>query len=197
MENCPIQVYADLNQFNALLKKFWENGQLCQEGQGSTCKYVMGDTTCVLGGAPSLKSVKSRFEITIPMQDCSRSAFLGGFNGKMDFKLSFIPKACHNGDFCLDDPKPDVVLTESTVGGALRKPEDGGLGFREMVLERMRGAILGAATSFTRIPFASAVSGPLSQIPLKAQGQVDAGNGFFGVCLEPDQAASAGGVSQQ
>ncbi len=197
MKNCPIQVYADLNQFNALLKKFWQNGQLCQTGSGEECKYVMGDVTCILGDAPSLKSVKSRFEVTIPMERCSRSAFLGGFSGKMDFKLSFIPKACHNGDFCLDDPIPDVVLTESSVGGALRKKENGGLGFRDMVLDRMKDAILGAATSFTRIPFASAVSGPLAQIPLKAQGQVDAGNGFFGVCLEPDNnKGSAMGSSQ-
>lgn len=197
MKNCPIQVYADLNQFNGLLETFWQNGQICQEGSGSTCKYLMGDTTCILGAAPSLKSVKSRFEITIPMQNCSRSALLGGFNGKMDFKLSFIPKACHNGDFCLEDPIPDVVLTESTVGGALRKKENGGLGFRDMVLDAMKGAILGAATSFTRIPFASAVSGPLAQIPLKAQGQIDVGNGFFGVCLEPDnQKAGAGGSAQ-
>lgn len=197
MKNCPIQVYADLNQFNGLLKKFWENGQICQEGSGRECKYVMGDVTCILGDAPSLKSVSSRFEITIPMHNCSRSALLGGFRGKMDFKLSFIPKACHNGDFCLDDPIPDVKLYESTVGGALRTPENGGLGFREMVLDRMRGAILGAATSFTRIPFASAVSGPMAQIPLRAQGQVDVGNGFFGVCLEPDNnKASAGGSAQ-
>jgi hypothetical protein len=197
MKNCPIQVYADLNQFNELLNKFWQNGQICQEGSGAECKYVMGDVTCILGKAPSLKSVNSRFEITIPMQNCSRSAFLGGFNGKMDFKLSFIPKACHNGDLCLDDPIPDVILTESSVGGALRKKENGGLGFRDMVLDRMKGAILGAATSFTRIPFASAVSGPLAQIPLRAQGQVDAGNGFFGVCLEPDNNKGQTGGSRQ
>lgn len=197
MKNCPIQVYADLNQFNGLLKKFWENGQLCQEGSGPNCKYLLGDTSCILGSPPSLKSVGSRFEIKIPMKRCSRSAILGGFNGEMDFKLSFIPKACHNGDFCLEDPIPDVVLNESSVGGALRKKENGGLGFRDMVLDRMRGAILGAAQNFTRIPFASAVSGPLSQIPLKAQGQVDVGNGFFGVCLEPDNDKTASSGSAQ
>lgn len=196
MKNCPIQVYTDLNQLNGLLKKLWESGSLCQEGSGKDCKYLMGDTTCVLGAGPSLKSVGSRFEITIPMSNCSRSAILGGFSGKMDFKLSFIPKACHNGDFCLEDPIPDVVLTESSVGGALRKKENGGLGFRDTVLSRMKDAIIGAAKSFTRIPFASAVSGPMSQIPLKSQGQVDVGNGVFGVCLEPDNNKGNGGVAQ-
>lgn len=198
--NCPIQVYADLNQFNGLLKKMWENGQLCMKGKGPSwrgsgasrtpnpepCTMEMGGMTCRLDSAPQLKADRNgRYKVSVQLKRCSRPpAFLifGAFGGDINIDYTFKPKACENGDFCIDEPDPNWSVVEGTESGALRPKS----AFNTTVRNGLDAAINGALGKVIRIPMASAVSGPLADVPLRAEGRVDSGPGYFGACLEVD-----------
>ena len=95
---------------------------------------------------------------------------------------------------------PDSALTVSNIAGELDQPkvtwnvvrgsEQGWLKdpvMRAQVTKAIDKSINEAMSKAFRIPFASATSGFMAEIPLKAEGRTKAGNGYFGVCLKEDR----------
>lgn len=193
MKNCPVQVYIDVKQLNSLLKKLFESGQICESGGGpiwlprsggrrsinpNPCQFSsnMGGMSCKLDEAPQLKPKNGKYEVTIKMRGCNRINPLGFFlNKDFDTTVGFTPKACDNGDLCLGDAETKVSFPD----GALH------LGFKDTVESKIESSIKDAVSGMLKFPLGSAVKGPLANIPLKAQGQVDVAGDAFGICLEP------------
>lgn len=205
--NCPIQVYSDLNDMNALLRRMWENGQMCQEGRGAFvperssagqpqfynsgmpkgtgCKLEMSGMTCYLKSPPQLRYVSSsrRYATSVQMEKCFHNGFLGigKFGGDLNINYNFRAKACNNGDFCASNPN----VNWSVVPGTARFALQNGAAFNQTVMNALNEGISGALGSTVRLPLASA-TGMLGSVPLRSEGRVDTGAGFFGACLEVD-----------
>ena len=90
-------------------------------------------------------------------------------------------KACHNGDFCVDSPNVNWKVVPGTARFALQS----GAMFNETVMNALNKGITQGLGQTIRLPLASA-TGVLGDVPLKSEGRVDTGAGFFGACLKPD-----------
>ncbi len=205
--NCPIQVYSDLKDMNALLGRMWENGQMCAEGRGafvperdsagqpqfypsgmprgSGCKLEMSGMTCYLKSPPQLRYIASsrRYATSVQMEKCFHYGFLGigKFGGDLNINYNFRAKACNNGDFCAESPN----VNWSVVPGTARFALQNGAAFNQTVMNALNDGISGTLGSTVRLPLASA-TGVLGSVPLRSEGRVDTGAGFFGACLEVD-----------
>lgn len=197
--NCPIQAFVDLNQFNRVLTTLWEKGRICSNGQGAynpnSTEYPNGCVLptdviyCKLAAAPQLKylGASGRYSTNIQLRNCTKNIlpfglFGASIGGDFNATLTFKPKACHNGDFCIDQPNVTWNVVRGSEAGWLKDP-----GMRGQVTKAIDKAINEAMSKSFRIPFASATSGLMSEIPLKAEGRTKSGNGYFGVCLKEDR----------
>ncbi|MFP5387225.1 MAG: hypothetical protein ACLGHN_14200 [Bacteriovoracia bacterium] len=213
IKNCPVQVYADLIQFNKVLSKMWDTGRLCMKGKGSFkpqrdekgtqkyteegkplvesgCELNMGGMSCYVKTPPQLKyDYKTRkYNVGLDLTNCYRGPVIFGLaKFGADFKIDFAfePKACANGDFCMDKPEAKWSIVPGTERFSLKKESF----FDEMIKEKIDQAVTGAVKDTIRIPMTSG-AGPLGNIPLQAEGRVDSGPGYFGVCLELQKGAS-------
>ncbi len=205
--NCPIQVYTDLNDMNALLRKMWENGQMCESGRGpfvpernsagqpvyyssgmakgTGCYINMSGLGCYMKEPPQLRYITAtkRYATSVKVQSCFHNGFfgIGKFGGDLNINLDFKAKACHNGDFCVDSPNVDWNVVPGTERFALQN----GASFNGTVMGALNSGITQGLGQTIRLPLASA-TGVLGDVPLKSEGRVDTGAGFFGACLKPD-----------
>lgn len=197
--NCPIQAFVDLNQFNRVLTTLWEKGRICDGGQGA---YVQGSDAwpngcvlptnviyCKLNAAPQLKylGASGRYSTNIQLRNCTKNIlpfgmFGASIGGDFNATLTFKPKACHNGDFCIDQPQVTWNVVRGSEQGWLKDPV-----MRAQVTKAIDKSINEAMSKAFRIPFASATSGFMAEIPLKAEGRTKSGAGYFGVCLKEDR----------
>lgn len=197
--NCPIQAFVDLNQFNRVLTTLWEKGRICDGGQGAVvpnsdaypngCVLPTNVIYCKLNAAPQLKylGASGRYSTNIQLRNCTKNILPFGlfgatFGGDFNATLTFKPKACHNGDFCIDQPQVTWNLVRGSAEGWLKDPA-----MRGQVTKAIDKAINEAMSKSFRIPFGSATSGLMSEIPLKAEGRTKTGAGYFGVCLKEDR----------
>lgn len=187
--NCPIQAFVDLNQFNRVLSTLWERGRICDGGQGLECRLPTNMINCKLHAAPELKylGASGRYSTKIQLRNCKKDIlpfgmFGASIGGDFNATLSFKPKACHNGDFCIDQPAVTWNVVKGSEAGWLKDP-----GMRGQITRAIDKSINEAMSKAFRIPFASATSGLMAEIPLKAEGRTKAGAGYFGVCLKEDR----------
>lgn len=187
--NCPIQAYVDLNEFNKVLGTLWSAGRMCNSGSGKDCYLPTDLIACKLDAAPQLRYVgaSGRYSTNIKLRGCRKELLPFGIfgahvSGDFNVSLSFKPKACRNGDFCIDQPIVNWSLVNGSGTGLMSDPF-----MRAKVSQAIDGAINEAMGKTLRIPLASATSGFLSQIPLKAEGRTKAGAGYFGVCFKEDK----------
>ena len=214
MKGCPIQVYADLIEFNKVLAKMWDSGRLCMKGKGEFrpkldesgndaynsdgkplvnggCEMIISGMSCFMKHPPQLKydSKKKKYKVDLALKSCYRGPVIFGI-GKMgadfDIGFEFKPKACSNGDFCMDDVKADWSIVPGTERFDLRESS----WWDKIIKDKINDAMTNAVKETIRIPMASGV-GPLGNVPLQAEGRVDAGPGYFGVCLEIPEGASS------
>lgn len=217
--NCPVQAYVDLNEMNQVFDRLWRAGRICQQGHGpyvptlnngtqsydsegkpvgSGCYMEMAGMGCYLNNAPQITfdTRTRKYKTTINLKSCYRGPVLfgqGRFGGDFNLDFSFTPKACHGGDFCMDNPEVDWQVVPGSERFALR-PESF---FQGLISGAIEGAINKSVADAIRIPMASGV-GPLANIPLEAEGRVDSGPGYFGACLQLRGSTSSGaGVSGQ
>ncbi len=205
--NCPIQVYTDLNDMNALLRRMWENGQMCESGRGpfvpernsagqpvfypsgmakgTGCYLNMSGLGCYLKEPPQLRYITAtkRYATSVKVESCFHNGFLGigKFGGDLTINFDFKAKACHNGDFCVDSPNVNWKVVPGTARFALQN----GAAFNGTVTNALNKGITQGLGQTIRLPLASA-TGVLGEVPLKSEGRVDTGAGFFGACLKPD-----------
>lgn len=187
--NCPIQAFMDLNQFNTVLRSLWSVGRICSSGKGVECGLPTDLIYCNLEAAPQLTylGASGRYSTDIKLRKCTKNIlpfgmFGASIGGDFNVKLSFKPKACNNGDFCIDQPNVTWNIVRGSEQGWLADPF-----MRGQVTTAINRSIHEAMSKTFRIPFASATSGFMSEIPLKAEGRIKAGNGYFGVCLKEDR----------
>ncbi len=187
--NCPIQAFVDINEFNKVLGTLWSSGRMCNGGQGTDCYLPTDLIGCKLNAAPQLKFAPStgRYSTDLKLRQCRKEllpfgVFGAHVSGDFNVSLSFKPKACHNGDFCIDQPRVTWALVTGTGTGVMSDPF-----LRAKVTDAINGAINESMSKTFRIPLASATSGFLSQIPLKAEGRTKSGPGYFGVCFKEDR----------
>ena len=211
MKNCPIQVYADLVEFNKVIEKMFDTGRMCMGGKGQYvpekdeagkqaydkkgrplskggCEIEVAGMTCYIKQPPQIKfdTKTKKYKVDLKMKECFYPGVLlglGKFGADFNIDFSFSPKACHNGDFCMD--KPDAKW--SVVPGTERFGMKESSFFHNIITSKIDGAIKTAMSNQLRLPLASGVNSP---VPLQAQGQVDSGPGYFGACLEVQKGAS-------
>lgn len=214
MNGCPIQVYADLIEFNKVLHKMWDSGRLCTGGQGEFrpkldengrdaynsegrplanggCEMTISGMTCYVKHPPQLKydSKNKKYKIDLSLKSCYRGPVIfgiGKFGGDFNINLDFKPKACSNGDFCMDQVNAKWSVVPGTERFDLRESS----WFDKLIKEKIDDALKNSIKETIRIPMASGV-GPLGNVPLQAEGRVDSGPGYFGVCLEISEGASS------
>lgn len=187
--NCPIQAFVDLNQFNAVLTSLWEKGRVCSDGKGTDCTLPTDLITCKLVNSPQLRylGASGRYSTSLQLRKCSKDILPFGLfgakiGGDFNVSLTFKPKACNNGDFCIDQPQVTWTLLRGSEEGWLKDPF-----LKRKVTEKINSSIHEAMSKTFRIPFASATSGFMSEIPLKSEGRTKTGAGYFGVCLKEDR----------
>lgn len=187
--NCPIQAFVDLNQFNAVLTTLWEKGRTCSSGQGVECSLPTDFISCKMVNPPQLRAIGTtgRYSTSLQLRKCNKDIlpfgiFGASIGGDFNVSLTFKPKACNNGDFCIDQAQVTWQLLRGSEAGWLKDP-----GMRRIVTEKIDKAIHEAMSKTFRIPFASATSGFMSEVPLKAEGRVKSGAGYFGVCLKEER----------
>ncbi|MES2525625.1 MAG: hypothetical protein V4598_01005 [Bdellovibrionota bacterium] len=212
--NCPIQAYVDLNEMNQVFDRLWKAGRICQQGRGpyvptmadgqqsydpegkpigSGCYMEMGGMGCYLNSAPQIQydARTRKYKTRINLKACYRGPVLfgqGRFGGDFNIDFAFTPKACHGGDFCMDNPDVSWNVVPGTERFGLRPSSF----FRDMISGRIEDAMKSAVGDTIRIPMASGV-GPLASIPLEAEGRVDSGPGYFGACLRLRGSAGVSG----
>lgn len=211
MANCPISVYADLNEFNKVLGKMFDTGRMCMSGKGpyvpetdasgnqayntkgwplskGGCEINVAGMSCYIKQPPQIKyDTKTRkYKVDLKMKECFYPGVflgLGKFGADFNIDFSFNPKACHNGDFCMDNPDVKWNVVPGTERFGMKQSSF----FNGIITSKINDAIKGAMQDQIRLPLASSVNSPL---PLQAQGRVDAGPGYFGACLEVQKGAS-------
>lgn len=197
--NCPIQAYVDLNEFNYLLRKLWETGRICDGGKGAYkpnssefpngCRLPTDLISCRLEEAPQLtyQGKSGRYATSIKLRNCRKNIlpfgiFGASLGGDFNVSLTFKPKACNNGDFCIDQPRVTWNLVSGSQEGLLKDPL-----IRGQITRAIDSSINEAMSKTFRIPLASATSGLIAEIPLKSEGRTKSGAGYFGVCLKEDR----------
>ncbi|HXH31792.1 MAG TPA: hypothetical protein VNJ01_13345 [Bacteriovoracaceae bacterium] len=203
MAGCPVQVYADIEEFGKVLARMWETGQLCESGSGkyvpnssggakSGCYINMNGMSCYIDAAPKIKYVPKivgkgkkardlgKYELTLPLKACYKSALFGllyKFGVSMpDLKMSFRPKEC-NGDLCLTD-------VQGNPGTLTEKKDDLTGGWKATKIEDgIMSSIMKELPKYVmeniKLPLASTLGFPVQTK------KVDTGVGYLGVCLEP------------
>ncbi len=185
--NCPIQIFVDMNEFNKTLTTLWSSGRMCSYGKGETCGLPTDLIGCTLSNAPQLKYNAGRYSTSLKLRNCRKDflpfgIFGTSLGGDFNINLNFKPKACHNGDFCIDDPRITWNLVNGSETGLLKDPF-----IRAKATDVINKAINGAMSTSLRIPLASATDGIIAKVPLRSEGRVRSGPGYFGVCLEQDR----------
>ena len=215
--NCPIQAYVDLNEMNNLMKAMYDSGRLCHRGKGdfvpevdsqgrqvynkddsprgSGCFFAIEEDKdgmrCFLNGPPEIKfdSSTNGYKVSLKTQDCFRGGvFLGQgkIGGDINFEIGFTPSICGQGDFCLENGQADWSVVPGSARFALK--ESSWLnGIVRKTIDKQLNAIM---SETIRLPLSSN-SGPMSMVPLEAEGRIDAGPGFFGACLKVKESSSA------
>lgn len=207
MKNCPVQVYADLNEFNKVLKKMFDTGRMCNEGQGpyeqkkdaagkpawdaegrpiavKGCYVEVEGMGCHMKAPPQIKydTKTKKYGFKLSLQGCFRGPVIfgiGKFGGDFNIDFAFSPKACSNGDFCMENPD----IKWNVVPGSERFNLQDGSFLKKFITNKLNDAITGSMKNTIRLPMGQGV-GPLANIPLQSEGRVDSGPGYFGACLE-------------
>ncbi|MBD64862.1 MAG: hypothetical protein CME62_06625 [Halobacteriovoraceae bacterium] len=213
MPGCPAQIYTDLEQMNVLIAKLWENGALCSRSSGAYVpvldeqgnqRYhpddieaegpVMARKGCMIDIDPKMScfikepptieynAQKEKYSLDIYLQHCYRgpeTLVFGRFGGDFEATVDFTPSACGNGDFCISEAEVDWEVVPGTERYALKQTSF----FHGKVMEALNDNIAKATGETIQLPMASVVPG-LENMPLRAEGRVDTGPGFFGICME-------------
>jgi hypothetical protein len=208
--NCPIQMYVDLNELNRLLATMYQSGRLCHRGRGdyvpeldaqgrqryvndapvgTGCLFMMEEDPdgmrCFLNGPPRMEydTASRSYKVHLATRQCFRGGvFLGAgkIGGDINFEIGFRPTVCEGGDFCLENGQAEWNVVPGTERFALRESN-----WLNGIVRRTIDAQLNKLVSSTiRLPLSSAASGPMSMVPLEAEGQTDQGEGYFGACLK-------------
>lgn len=213
--NCPIQTYIDINELNRLMDAMYKSGRLCHTGKGdyvpelnnkgeivrnddgsprgTGCFFAIEEDKdgmrCFLNGAPQLKyDEKTKgYAISLKTKECFRGAVIlgqGKVGGDINFDIGYTPSICGNGDFCLQDGVAQWNVVPGTARYAL-KDSSWLNGIVKGTVDKKLKEII---SQTIRIPLSSG-EGPMSKIPLEAEGRIDKGPGYFGACLKPKAAA--------
>lgn len=213
--NCPIQTYVDINELNRLMDAMYKSGRLCHAGKGdyvpelnnkgeiqrnddgsprgTGCRFNIEEDEdgfrCFLNGAPQLKfdPKSGGYTISMKTKECFRGAVIlgqGKVAGDINFDIGYTPSICDQGDFCLKDGQAQWSVVPGTARYAL-KDSSWFNGIVKKTVDKKLNELIGQTI---RIPLSSG-EGPMSKIPLEAEGRIDKGPGYFGACLKPKAAA--------
>lgn len=213
--NCPIQTYVDINELNRLMDAMYKSGRLCHAGKGdyvpelnskgeiqrngdgsprgTGCRFNIEEDEdgfrCFLNGAPQLRfdPKSGGYKISMKTKECFRGAVLlgqGKVAGDIDFDIGYTPSICDQGDFCLKDGQAQWSVVPGTARYAL-KDSSWFNGIVKKTVDKKLNELIGQTI---RIPMSSG-EGPMSKIPLEAEGRIDKGPGYFGACLKPKASA--------
>jgi hypothetical protein len=209
--NCPIQTYVDINELNRLMDAMYKSGRLCHSGKGdfvpelnnkgeiqrnddgsprgTGCRFNIEEDEdgfrCFLNGAPQLKfdQKSGGYLMSMKTKECFRGAVLlgqGKVGGDINFDIGYTPSICEKGDFCLKDGQAQWSVVPGTARYAL-KDSSWFNGIVKKTVDKKLNELIGQTI---RIPLSSG-EGPMSKIPLEADGRIDKGPGYFGACLKP------------
>lgn len=210
IQGCPIQTYIDLNEVNNLLSSMFESGRLCHQGRGhfraevnsrgevlrhrdgaprgSGCLFRIEENEdgmrCYLNGAPQLKydEASGGYKVELKTKECFRGSVAlgqGKIGGDINFEIGFTPSICGQNEFCLENGQANWNVVDGTARHALRERSF----FNGMVRRKIDEKLNGLIKETIRIPLSTS-TGPMSMIPLEAEGRIDKGAGFFGACLK-------------
>lgn len=156
---------------------------------GSGCYMEMSGMGCYLKSAPQIRfdSATRKYKIPLQLEKCFypgvpflfMNTGIGRFGADFNIDFAFQPKACHNGDFCMESP--DVNWSVVPGSGSQGLGDDSWL--QSLITGEIGKALNSTLGNTIRIPLASG-AGALTNVPLQAEGRVDSGPGFFGACLE-------------
>jgi hypothetical protein len=156
---------------------------------GTGCYMEMSGMGCYLKSPPQIRfdTATRKYEVPLQLEKCFypgvqllfMNTGLGRFGADFNIDFAFRPKACHNGDFCMENP--DVNWAVVPGSGSQGLGDDSWL--QSIITGEIGKALNGALGNTIRIPLASG-AGALANVPLQAEGRVDSGPGFFGACLE-------------
>lgn len=207
--NCPIQTYIDLNELNSLLTAMFKSGRLCHTGKGdfvpemnngqqvrnkdgsprgTGCLFSIEEDEdglrCYLNGAPQLKynAKTGGYNVDLKTKECFRGAVAlgqGKIGGDINFDIGFTPSICGGGDFCLENGNASWNVVPGTARYALRDSS----WFSGIVKGKIDSKLKEVISQTIRVPLSSG-KGPMSMIPLEAEGRIDKGPGYFGACLK-------------
>ncbi len=204
---CPIQTYIDLQEFDKVLAGMWKSGQLCMEGSGDYrpvldaagkpvynkhgepevkggCKMNLNGLGCYVQHPPKLTYDRKskQYKVDLSLKGCYHGGKifgLGKFGADFKVDLAFQPKVCGAGDLCIDKPKVKWAVAPGSCRLAICKES----WLSSRVISSIDESITEALKDTLKIPLASGIAG-LSGLPIRAEGRVDAGPGYFGICLE-------------
>ncbi len=202
--NCPVQTYVDLNEMNKLFEKMWQEGSFCQTGrgafaaspqryadsgkpQGSGCAFEVNNVSCFINSPPRIlwDARTRKYKTSLALKECfypGSLAEIGKFGGDLNVDLSFQPKVCSGGDFCIDRPTTSVRLRPGS--GRFGLQHEPGNNWDQTILNTINSSVTNAIGRSLRIPLTGGIRS-LTSVPLEAEGRVDAGPGYFGACLRP------------
>ncbi len=208
--NCPIQTYVDLNEINSLMTEMYKSGRLCHSGKGdfipetnnkneiirngdgsprgNGCSFSIeesqGGMRCFLNGAPQLKfdQTSGGYKVDFKTKECFRGAVAlgqGKIAGDINFEIGFTPNICDDSAFCLENGNAHWNVVPGTARYALKESSF----FSGIVKSTIDKKLTELISETIKIPLSSG-SGPMAMIPLEAEGRIDKGPGYFGVCLK-------------
>ncbi|MBD64863.1 MAG: hypothetical protein CME62_06630 [Halobacteriovoraceae bacterium] len=211
IENCPIEAYFDLNEFNNLFRRMYETGALCHQGagdyvpelnsqgqqiynsdgspRGSGCLFRMEDDEdgmrCFLNGPPRFDYLaeSDTYNISLDTVGCFRGAvFLG--QGKIGGDINF--DIAYTPEVCNGG---DFCLNNGNVnwnvvpGTARFALKDSSI-LNGIVVGKINDTLQETLSESIQIPLTTEDS-PMANIPLVSEGRVDRGPGYFGMCMQP------------
>lgn len=213
--NCPIQTYVDINELNRLMEAMYKSGRLCHSGKGdyvpelnnkgeivrngdgsprgTGCRFNIEEDEdgfrCFLNGAPQLKFDQKTggYLMSMKTKECFRGAVIlgqGKVAGDINFDIGYTPSICEQGDFCLKDGQAQWSVVPGTARFALKESSFFN-GIVKKTVDKKLNELIGQTI---RIPLSSG-EGPMSKLPLEAEGRIDKGPGYFGACLKPKASA--------
>lgn len=208
--NCPIQTYLDLNELNNLMTAMYKSGRLCHTGKGdfvpetnhkneivrngdgsprgNGCLFSIEEDAdgmrCFLNGAPQLRfdQASGGYKVDFKTKECFRGAVAlgqGKIGGDINFEIGFTPSICDDGAFCLENGNANWNVVPGTARYALRESSF----FNGIVKSTIDKKLSEMISETIKIPLSTG-SGPMSMIPLEAEGRIDKGPGYFGACLK-------------
>jgi len=120
--------------------------------------------------------------MSMKTKECFRGAVIlgqGKVAGDINFDIGYTPSICEQGDFCLKDGQAQWSVVPGTARFAL-KDSSWFNGIVKKTVDKKLNELIGQTI---RIPLSSG-EGPMSKIPLEAEGRIDKGPGYFGACLK-------------